>query len=1806
MPYQFVNIPEIDFGNGIDQQSAENNISPGYVEDALNADFSPTKIGSIKKRKGYQRHAGNLPIRIERVEYTDALVNNICFYLDQNITLPTGKSSPVIIKGKTNGINNAENVGDFPTDQLVSKYYDNFSTEIRKVFAPGINSLTIPQSEHQQTSPYLFVNLARSLSQTTNDNEQFLVDKITIDTVTYDITIDYQNLSGSSFTGFVYIADHQTELGLSYIQAGNIVPPGTSVITILSGTHNLNNNNILVKTYLETGGDLELIEPDSVGLNDSTGTITVTFTNNSGASQTVTIILASVADSNNISGSIAPGATQTAVISDIDSDFLFIGCYLEPSIGSPNLELIEPDNITVDSSARTATITFVNNNATSANYEIYWEFATIETNKICVTGEVISSGDVYSDDLCQLTLYGLDHTEIYSDFSARQGWVNHIDTYRSTSETKLIAGLGGNLFSAELDTDLSVTLYPNINDRVSADKIIGPAFYSTGEVPNRTRGWITGTAAGTNLFTISSVTYNSGTGYVDYLLDIPNMIVNGTLSTIISTVSGMEDRFTASQCGYAYHNQTFVIKQVTLGTNQLTISVENPDIDASDYDELDAGGLGGIFTDKITFTSSNVFFPDDILKSSLFSSETEYLVINNSGSETLISGAIETFNVPGGLRVTAERSSYIIPLRTAGNLASVVNLVRGDILSYTEINRPLTVRSINQLDSVNISITGDGETATVTLLSGDTSSLFMGKKLLINGSVSFNSVITITDLNSNGTDFTFSSDITGTETGVLIGKTIEVDEQLTFTDSVINENSFTVPLRWLPIESPTDAQDTTVKTVYRYFDTDSYINQQIVRSSMVQDSLYLAAGASDELLKYDGTDIYRAGLPRFQPQLFSTTDTSVANIVVDNPFSTYDSVSGTRFIFTTTPDDASNFSVGDQINDAQDNSYYNILEIKIDKDTSGVAVQGLVIVDRLISGTSGTKTITKISTYRYYARLNMIDKNNNIIASAATGKDDNVIRMGANAGVRLKLQGIPAYDLYDYDRLECEIYRTKKDSAAPYFKLVTIPISFDNNDGYINYVDSDSDDVFTINDIDKVNTALKGAELGTAWDQPLRAKYVTSAGNRLILGNLKGYPELNIQLLKTSGLLNQSVFTNSSNNLWQLKKDNTDTLTGTDMINRVRYEWTNNEISVSGITGLKNVTASGVNAGTDQISTAGTNYLQVGEIVSFSTSGTLPGGITAGTYYYIKQAVSSTAFTISLTPGGAVVDITTAGTGTLTINYNEPRFVVTTTTPHGYTANGQWVYLFFPNLLGTTNNLTYAGWYQIRVLDGTVRFVIYDDSTTEGAAVNYPGRLSHATDRLDVPVYIGTDANYNVLNGNYSSSEPYLFTAIRRLANAINASMRQADIVLAPLFRPWVVANAGNEYQAGQLVLKSPKIFTETLELTLPSLSGDFTVYVNNLKRASLEQISASTNLYPSRLIISYPNYPEIFDKPEATIDSDSDSTVDVNSADGQEITAIIPFFGSSAFGAALQGGVVVVFKTNSVYLVDLAAKAAGQNPVQQLETRGKGCSAPFSVALSKDAIMFVNESGIYCVTRDMKIKYVGEKYERKFNNNINLSNISLATGHHDSFDNKYKLSFPVISATQNSLVSVYNHTREQYSETGIGSWTTYDNHPAVGWANLNNKRFFASSLGKVFQIRNNAENSDYRDDSSAINFNTLTRALDQGDSGSRKVYRNFTTQYKTGDSLTSGTVLTAALDLKTVLQPTNSFRVNPNLDRTGIDDTGTQKIVSVQSNIQEKVGLYLQLNYQNNVIDEPVEITGISVTVANKGVKGVTKAKET
>lgn len=1725
MGLQYINADEKDFSLGIDARSAENQIAPGFVRDLLNADIVEKRV---RKRPGYQGFAGNVPVRVTAMEYLDS-TNQICFTLDSAISfddtaidLNSIRSTPIVVYGRSSSITSG---GPFTTAADTVRYYPGISVPTRKVFletagAPPYETLNIPGTEHGFGTTDLFATVVESTSTIDKSYQKALSHDIAVDASSFDLDIQYQNSTGADTNVFAYYSDKTAVVGQTYIQALNHTGSGSESFTISAATHALNNFNIVAQIQEDRTTSYARVQAESF-IVENDGDVVITL--NASAVTTFYTILSAAPISNQESGNVAGLSTGTVVLTGLTSPWIFYGVYLELTPGGDK-ELVYPDSIEYNDATQQAVLTFTNQSSSARNFVVFYEYGVIRSNQLCVTNASVSVNAI--DDRPQLTIWGLDHNEIYgTNKSGRAGWINHIDSYRSAGEQRVVAGLGGNLFTARTYDEVGTShdfakLYPNLQARTATATIRGPLFWDTGDTPARTRGYITADNSGTNWAEITSIQYDTGNGWTKYSISLPNKAILDstgtptTLGSVISTTSGLEDWLTVSDMSYSRHNGTFKIQQVLNDTDMIHVWVEN-DNNSSDYDDAHTGGQAAVFTDQFIWLASAPFIPGDSISSAALGDTFVCTVMSSSGTTTVTDGFIEKVGIAGGLFTSGTRQSSVIPLRSSqpSSVSSTTNMVRGDMLSYTGIDRLLRVKSVNSDSSRTIDISSSSGTATATMASGDTTFLSEGNTVLITQAGVYTGAQIVTSILSSN-QFQFSSDETVSVTGAILqGSTIEIDESLTWSDSSSDSNVFRTEQRWIPVEAPDDQYNLTPSTYVRQLDSNSYSDQSFLRSAMVVDNMYLT-DYSDEVYKFDGTNIYRAGLFPWQPGLFITQDTApTAKLVADNPTATPSAVVDN--VFTLPLGDEQKFPVGTRIRHSFTGGFndYDVLST-YDNNSNGFVKVRRTSTSSIVLGAS--PLLTLLSTLRYYFRLNAVDANDNIIASAVTGYQDHVVELAVDAAINLKLVGMPAWDVYDYDRLEVEIYRTRINQPAPFYKITTIQMDFDRGQGYINYTDTfvDTDLI----DLDVVNTALKGAELGTAWQEPLRSKYVTSIGNSLVLGNVKDYPQLDIQIVASGAVSN----TQFAGKILTFRKDNTDSGSTTNMVDRARYEFvqTSTSTSVSAAVGVLN-----------------------------------------------------TSF-----------QITVANTA----------------------AAGDWVYLFWSTVATSGRSLKYAGWWQIASATATDIVINFPDADAGNIAAVTPDEALFATDPTDIPVPIGVDGNMGMVNGDSFD----LFDTMRRMSMAINATMRMVDISITgySTFVPWMVSRGGNDVgRAGRLVVRQPRADSTTLEVQLPSsfsASGlSFQMFVNELRRVVSEQVSASTRIYPSRVLVSYENYPELFDNPTSVLAEESESAIDINSADGQEITGILPFFGEAAFGAAQQSGILVVFKTNSIYLVDINEKRAGRNPVQRIETEGLGCTAPYSIATTKNGIIFANESGIYCLRRNQAIDYIGRYMERNWTERVNLDLLSIAQGHHYGVGRVYKLSIPLVDEEESSEAYVYNHTGE--SEGRGGAWSRYDNHPATGWCNLASNAFFGATSGRVFSLRNTGTETDYRDDSEAINFQLDTRAIDFGNSGIRKVVDKVLVNYRTMVRNAS-TALLYAIDMLTEYSESTDFILAKPVESTGLDDRPSKDIEQIAHSIDRRRGNYFQFRITNAAIDENIEVAGMDFRVGGLSSKGMRQAKET
>ena len=1619
--------------------------------------------------------------------------------------------------------------------------------------------LVIPGLEHGLGEVVSTVVL-QSTNPTNENNLLIQYDTVETSIATDDVTVSIQNNTTSQLEVYATLADRSVANGAYHTPVTTVTANAVNTISVTGATHG-KGTSINVCLFQVTGTQYLELQPSGVTIDSTNGDVTVTIDNTGNAAFDAIVVIYSVTNTATIPSPIAaatlvspgPPAVYTPTvgiftISGLTSSFAFIQVY---ELSGTNKIRITPDRVSVNSVLGTATIQITNSNTTTLNVAAYWDYADYSTQEsVPVVG---SGGRGYTDLNPQMTIWGLPHRQLYSGATGTTpGYVTHIDTYRAQAEERAVAGLGGNLFEiveyAEANAELGLSqYYPNLRARVSDPVIIGPAFVDVNGPEDRTQGVLKFIQTTANQASVTSASYVSGS-QVTYRLYMPQDVVNPGQGPII--IGSLNQIFNPSEflslqnMGYSVHNGDFQVVSASLvaGTDYVDATVINPNVDSSDWNETGSDGRAGIFTDRIPLEVICPFFENDRLLSASWGDEQLLTVTGTSaGLEVRMDGLYTNVSVPDGLLLVGARTSRIVPLRSINAIPTTEDLVAGDILSFSGLSRELRAKFVNpRADETGVSISPNSQSAVIKPIRVNVanSDFFqVGQRILLLNAGVFTGEQVVSAINSP-TQIEVEGDQyipTAILGAVIVGYNVEVDEEFDWYDSLTSTVAFTTARRWVPIEQPDSGYAQVPANRYRYFNSESYDNQPFLRSTMVQDTMYLTNGL-DAVQRYDGRNLTRAGFFRWQANAYLTADTSVASIV-PNTYQVDDAKIkniGTNFFEVNKYLDK-HFAAGETIRYTNVTSgVTTVRDLTIVKTWEG-NTESFIEVDtagvNLLTG--GTKTLNKISLYSYYYRLNLIDANNNRIASAVTGAQDARVEITQSATIRHLLIRPPFLDNFDYARVEIEIYRTKAGLSAPYYLVGVVKPNWNQSgDAYIEFVDTKNDSVLRDVDQDVVMVALLGQELGQTWTGPLRSKYVTSASNSLVLANFKTWPTLTLQPVKVSSSSTPTV-SDFVGRKMLLKKDFRETGTTTDNINRMNFEFLNN-----------------------------------------------------GAHTIVPANI--------------------------TIDYDTNELEIPST-GHGL-VEGNWIYLFYSDT--TTANVAnvdprLGGHYQVSSVPGANAFRIQVSNelieSVTLAALNGQdvNRYVHATNQNDIPVWLGFDRLYGTKAGRAQLSLEPLTYLFLRLANAINSA--QAACSTAN-FTPWIVANAGGEYANNELVLEVPYVSDLLFSISIPAFS-DVNLFANGIRADAGSPAIARVQLFPSRLLVSYPNYPEIFDAPSAFLDTDSESAIDINPSDGQEITGVIPFFGDSAFGAAQKDGILLVFKTASVYLVNLNAKRAGQPCVQRLDTRGLGCTAPFSIAPTQNGIMFANQSGIYRITTSLQCQYIGRRVERIWKEEVDTTTLDLtAHGHYYPLGHQYKLSIPYREdgESYSQRVLVYNTVRE-YTADGYrdGSWTSYSNLPAIGWANMLERALFATPNGEVFTLRMTGDSTDYRDDGAPISAMATLRALDFGTANIRKAVGSFTVQFRPEDR-DSNVVVEAAIDLIDNWEELDPAVVSRQRRVGNINNRSIQQLAVIQYMSNKRKGVFYQLRISNDQLDQGLQVNGVDVAVAGIGGEGIIQARET
>ena len=1662
---QTTEIYEKNLGEGIDTRNAENQLAPGYWEELINAESSG---GVVEKRRGYQQFGGYLPFRVQSIEWD---TTDLCFNLDTYVDLSRVRSTPVTVRGTALYDTNAH--ADF-SSTLNTQHYPQFAVSLRN----SGTDFTIPQAAHGHTSWLHHSDVYQSTSESNLSNEYIIPNTMFLgySDIANPNSLTQTDINVSTTDEFIYASLDASVLGpVNYYPNTSGVPrfidvsmltpdvpeentaPGEDQLTTLYTSGNvltfsfnaadveLQSSNLVISVFEDTGNDsIQKIRPDDIRI---TGTdVVITLTNPDPTGEYIFLVTA-LTDDKILSGQV-DGTTQTVVIPEA-TPFTLFSIYTDDNT---TRELVIPDTAIFNDVTKELTITFQVDEP--VNYQIYYTEASLRVNQLCVEAANANSG---STSLVEMDLYGLDPLEVI-EIENRNHWVTHIDTYRSADLNQLISGVAGALYRAELPA--LNTLYPRLELTVESAQYLTPFFQNTEvSLMGSGRGYV----MSTNGFAGPEITdINYTGGFVRFTISAPGLdvseLVGFTEVAGVYTGSLDSDLLTVQNAGYAVMNSSHLIEQMIIDTNTNTIYVDCvvEGVTNTDFDETDVGAYAQIYTSPFEVSSSEVLENTLLPGNTITVGGNTYTVRGNRFDETLLlSGVTTDQEVSSGLFILGSATTDFIPTRTTLD-PSVFGYVRGDMIQYTGIKRSMRIKNIIQISNQNVTLLADELTFSTPIATN----FDVGQRVGIATEGLEGGVYTVEEVVDTSTlrlNFTF------TDTSArFIGQALEIDETLSISDTVANTQAFTPTARWHALEkTATEGLDNRFSIVKYPFDVFLTTAQRIIRSTMTSDNMYLTNG-EDALVKYDGINTSRAGLFRWEGGTFVRKVLSTGGAIAYTGGTATGTGDVDSKVFTT--NDAAQFTVGQQVTDNLGDP--NVV-VQVD------IANGKVVVRTPFAG--AVTSLTEGSILKYYVRLNLIDANNNRIGSAVSGADGSyTIEMVENTTVGIKLAKPPIVDLLDYSRLEYEIYRTRQDGVA-FYKLITIPIDYTDGVGYVYFEDTVSDE--ELDEGDLLSVATTGVELATAIDEPLRAKYITSANNRLVLGSLKDSPRVDVQILRPRTELTAADldgltfnFDNGSNNIDYTFSNTSTALTGADVDEGGLFSNLPNPLTfVEG------------------------NWYYIGTTKDDAN----PAG-----YGWFK-AIGGDNLSIVLGPGENIV-------------YTADDFVVE----------------------GTTTSIP----------------IWADDETTDG------------------------DARYQT-GGNQQLIQ-------FKLINALNATQFELqDFALSGEGRT-------DSSELGRFNIKSLRNTPFNLTVTSTNLFNATSVFINNTVASSGVPIQTKEQNYNSRMLVSFPNFPEVFDRPRAIILEDSLSVIDVNSADGQEITGIIPFFGESTTRDSRKQDIVICFKENSVYAVNVTTRQ-----ITKIDSRGVGCNAPNSIAAVPNGIIFASTSGVYRINRSFDVIWIGKNLDRVWKENTNLNQLELATGHVYPREQEYRLSVPVSSDERATEVYVYDYGDEQAGQ--VGGWSTFNNIPSTGWASDGVNSYFGSSIGKVFRIRDTATDSDYRDDDQPVAWTGTYRALDFG-SSKRKLLRAIVSHFRVLKT-DSSTTLDIGVDLTTEFKPTSSFTLTESTE-DGLSTIVNNKVKSIRQNVPVQKGVYFQLRYSNSTIDTPVALAGISFHVAGLDYTGITQ----
>lgn len=1735
---------------GLDQNSAIHNIEIGRAETLYN--FDTDTQGFISKRRGYQLYR-NIPIRVLGAADRGA---NWEFVADKSIDFIGVNSSPIVINGQAINTNTNEL-------ETVSFYWDQFQNlgafTLTGTFdaAEGVYKATTDLLHLESLNLMVGVlTQDEGSGGLTNNNKAILTEEIINrdnNDSTFEVSLELESpVPFTEQNTFTVVRPEN-----SIIQAPNSfytetfipanVNENTSLI-ILEDTHELGGENFVIQVWQDTDGtgfSRKVILPEDIEINagaDVEITVNVTTTN------PIHVYIAAVNDAFQTSAYInkSEDFTETNkrsfVIDDVTSYANLWSFYRQDNTGTQTLVI--PEDVRYNATTQQLTFEFfpaedsifkaVYLPATSVNAGI---IVSKTDNSFCEKGGVTlrSNQDTSIYDLtnADLMFQGINWDQIVIDGTTPEfGYVREVEQYKSTVYDRLVSVCSGDFWIEDLDVNYSITA-SNFAEQSSTIQYLTPYFGAINEAisDGRERG-LTATEIpeGTNFVQIDKIEVidqESNTTKAK-VTTVPLTAINGTLN-------GIElgfDRLTIEADEYDLYNGEHVITSATIinnattNTDQLVFEILVEDIKSYSPNSLNSPAICGILTDYIIVTSATIgnIKVGDIINNLGGLIGSEVLAVDTDNNRMWLNGIQQERFLQGFIDITWDRITNVIKLDPTELCLS--NAVPFDIINISGYARKFKILEIDTIAN----------------------------------EITINESIRICNFFGSATK-------------------ISLDGRLT-----------------LPIKPKSNITKT-----FPFASTGEYS----VEMATLNDSLYTTT-YDRSVIKFDGTHISDAGILEYplysHSWLVPKTDTNTGGFIEPNSIAgKVPQLNGVDLNVSITVVFENNlpqtvitelpvFSSDQQV--SIQNSAGDIFDVtieSIDNDTNTI-----IFSTGDTSGFSDGASLTLFmpTFYGYYFRLEYVDRNNRIITGTPNSFTNSVVRITRPSRIMHSIK-IPSTSkgATEWDRLKVSTYRTlgakaRTDIAPIFFKVDDTPaLRSASMSGFIGAKASDAQIIntlviadttqdFTLAPEETGDTLIAEANSGnnpgtddisdaqlrslggSTFERPISAarspksQYIVSttigSSGHLIYGNITSDPTLTIEVAQNGSVSENLVGAAIGLRAVTSNKEY-----------EIEVEFVNGSSTNVDVVDIDSIVQVSAEAGSDFVNSTMDAFENESEDAGFLEL-TLPDSTITTDHEseYIQiiskpntSADSDNQFIGSLIGWHKITKVDLADNSVDKLIIRVPAYIADEFNSATTITSLQCVLILGGSTSPSTEKILVPCWD-----------VAYDDTPSQDVTLpnDTIGRVAK---------------NWAKAINTVMSDNGYY----KRIEEELNEIPVANDIKVSPNFilGDWGYTKWGKAVGFGRV------------EIT-QQISNEFSfyVYTNNLPArtavfsngfTSPNPIIARPKVFPSRIVISYGNYPESVDNPYADNTLTSNSVIDINPSDGQEITGMARFFSESSSGGAQYSGTLIVFKTNSVYAVDIASRSA-----TKLQSMGQGCTVPDSIASTDDTIFFANDTGIYKVTRDLNVKYVGDLLDRYYEG-ISKTNLKLrGYGIADNFDLSYKLALPVNSEV-NDEIAVYNF--ESMSKQAEGSWALYDNIPISSAKQTSNTFWFGNFKGRIWENRNANDNTDYRDDDDAVSASFTYGPQAFGDPGKTKDMSHVIVQY--ADNGPTAATVSMALDLNqefTTLDPTNAGE-------------GSWKGINVAYSPPPTKAVYYQVKIDHDVKDEPCIVNGLvfKVSIGNE-----------